>query len=544
MKKFIALMLALVMVIGLAACGEKEPNAEATDPAAPDASDVAPDVAAPDAEKYGGVLDIATHTDPGSIDPHYTSGTEFYRFSSNVFENPLAQDADGNIVANVCEYELSEDGLTLKLWVRDGVVFHDGSAVEIEDVVASLSRAGLLQKNIKKFFTGFVANVTVADGVATYTFTEYSPNTLYYIAQFQTIASVMPAEICEKYGEEAFTDVAECIGTGPYKLDKYTAGIGYEMSRFDGYVPVAEGQTGEAAPKKAYLDKINLWINQDDTSRNTALMNGEYDVTMVDDADYVELLSKQGYTQAQGGGVKTCYLAFNTKGDRPVNDVNLRKAIACLIDIDQFVEITNATLSFDYDGSPMPKKNNPYYTDKFQNADYLGKNLELAKQYLDASNYNGEEIVILAAKYEDCCVLLESYMREFGLNVKLEYMDQTAAAEYYANNSNPYDIMIAGATQVASYPALIPAALKDTYWGNERKDELFDALSVEPIGSAASMEMWDELSTLWIEDASIVCLFNFGMLDMHNAELVYESSSTYYTAYYNMYWQNPSAHAE
>lgn len=543
MKKIIALLLALAMVIGLVACGEKEPAAEATNPAAPEASDAAPEVADPDAEKYGGVLDISTNSDPGSIDPHYTSGTEFYAFSSNVFENPLAQDAEGNIVANVCEYELSEDGLTLKLWVRDGVVFHDGSAVEIEDVVASLDRAGMLQKNVKNSFTALIDSVSVADGVATYTFTEYSPSTLYYISVLQTFAAVMPKEICEKYGENAFTDVAECIGTGPYKLDNYTVGVGYEMSRFDGYVAVEEGMTGEAAPKKAYLDKINLWINQDNTSRFTATLNHEYDVTNdVNDADFLDMMVNQGFVMSADKSVKTCYLAFNTKGDRPVNDVNLRKAIACLVDIDEFIQVQNYNSS-DYDGSPVPKSS-IYYTDKFANADYVGKNLELAQQYLDASDYNGEEIVILAAKYEECCVLLESYMREFGLNVKLEYMDQNAASAYYSDNSNPYDIMIAGATMVASYPALIPTALKDTYWGNERKDELFEALKTEPIGSEASMEMWDELTTLWIEDASIVCLFNFGGAGVYNEELVRNDNATYFSTYYNSYWKDPSAHLD
>lgn len=533
MKKLLVLLLALSMAFSIVACGEK------TNPTVPGESQGAD----PEAAKYGGVLNIAIGTDPGSIDPHYTSGTEFYKYSNNVFENPLAQDAKGNIVANVCEYEMSEDGLTLKLWVRDGVKFHDGSAVEIDDVVASLDRAGKLQRNVSKSFTAYVENVNVADGVATYTFSKFSPSALYNISLYQTIAAVMPKEVCEKYGEEGFTDIADCIGTGPYKLEKYTPGIGYEMVRFDDYVPVEEGFTGEAAPKKAYLDKINVWINQDVTSLYTTLMNGEYDVATVYDADYLGLLSNVGFVKEGGIGVKTCYLAFNTKGTRPVNDVNLRKAIACLADIDELARVEGVNLDYSHDGCPVPA-GNQYYTDKFVNAEYVGRNLELAQKYLDASDYNGEEIVILAAKYPDSCVLLESYMREFGLNVKLEYMDQTAAAAYWADNSNPYDIMIAGATMVASYPALIPAALKDTYWGNERKDELFAALNTEPIGSAASLDMWDELTTLWIDDASIVCLYNFGTSIMHPEDLVFENNATYYITFYNMYWKNPSAHAE
>ena len=135
MKKLLVLLLALSLAFSIVACGGKTNPPVSTETQGAD----------PEAAKYGGVLDIAIHTDPGSIDPHYTSGTEFYKYSNNVFENPLAQDAKGNIVANVCEYELSEDGLTLKLCDTAGI--HDTDD-RVEQLGVERSRRALEQAEL------------------------------------------------------------------------------------------------------------------------------------------------------------------------------------------------------------------------------------------------------------------------------------------------------------------------------------------------------------------------------------------------------------
>ena len=548
MKKFAALLLAVVMVMSLAACGQQgtqstpvqAPAESGTSAAAaPEAAPAAQEAPAQaDGPKYGGVLDFADKSDPGTLDPHYSSGTETYCWSTNVFEGPISADAEGNYWPNVCDYEYSEDGLTLTLTVRDGVTFHDGSAVEIEDVAASIERACILQPNMKKGFGDILESASVEDDKVVYTFTEYNPNTLYYLS-YMTIAAIMPKEICEKYGENPIIDTADCIGTGPYFIKEYEQGIVYKMDRYDGYVAVPEGHTAEAAPKMAYLDSINFWINQDESSRLVSIMNGDYDEAFIE-GDNAEMLKQMEYNQILVGQGKTVYLAFNTKGDRPVNDVNLRKCITSLIDIDEMITINGAE-GVDYDPCIVPA-GNMYYTDKFAKAEYLGQDLERAKAYLDASDYNGEEIVILAAKYPKGCMLLESYMKSFGLNVSVLEMDQEAAKAFWADNSNPYDIMIAGASKVTAYPSLTPSALTSTYWGNEQKDELFKQLKKEPVGTEKSLELWNEFIDLWIEDASIVCLYNFKNTDMVHKDLVCDDPGIYFELRYNYYWTNPEEH--
>ena len=114
----------------------------------------------------------------------------------------------------------------------------------------------------------------------------------------------------------------------------------------------------------------------------------------------------------------------------------------------------------------------------------------------------------------------------------------------FVNKVREGDIMIAGSTQVTTYPALVPAALKSTYWGNERKDELFKQLNLEPIGSENSHKLWNELVDLWVEDASIVCLFTFNEPYVGAPGLNLNNPAMFFAAFYDAYWDNPSEHMD
>jgi peptide/nickel transport system substrate-binding protein len=61
---------------------------------------------------------------------------------ANVFEGLTRFMGDGSVVPGLAEsWEISDDGLTYTFTLRDGVTFHDGTAMDAEDVKFSLDRA-------------------------------------------------------------------------------------------------------------------------------------------------------------------------------------------------------------------------------------------------------------------------------------------------------------------------------------------------------------------------------------------------------------------
>ena len=86
------------------------------------------------------VIGIAQDLDQ-SLDPHYAvaAGTKEVMF--NVFEGLVKYDSNGNTVPAVAsDVQISDDGLVYTFTLRDGVKFHNGDTVDLDDVIYSIQR--------------------------------------------------------------------------------------------------------------------------------------------------------------------------------------------------------------------------------------------------------------------------------------------------------------------------------------------------------------------------------------------------------------------
>ena len=201
MKKLLAMLLAIVMIVGLmAACNggdETKPSETPTQGGSAEnptqgAADVPTEPTRANEERYGGHLDVCIQSNPTGLDPNKQTGTWKYIWTDCVYENALTRDAEDKIAPGVCDYELSEDMLTLKLWPREGITFHDGTPVEAEDVLASIKRACSMNATRQKVIVDVAESMTIEGNVLTIKFKEYKEQTLYYLAAWQTWIAVMP----------------------------------------------------------------------------------------------------------------------------------------------------------------------------------------------------------------------------------------------------------------------------------------------------------------------------------------------------------------
>lgn len=537
MKRTLALLLAVVMVLGLAACGQ--PSAAPQEETAAPAENAAPE-ADPEAERYGGTF-VLSWTPGDTFDPMKTSGWKSYCWAMNVYEGVLARDADGNLAPGVCDYEVSDDGLVLKLWVRDGVTFHDGSPVEIEDVLASIKRAEATVSRYAKSYTPYVESEVIDGDVLTITFSEYSLDTLYYFAANQTWNVVLPKEICEKYGtDNAIIDVADAIGTGPYKLVEGEPGVQMVLERYDAYVPVPEGRTGVASPKKAYVDKIIVKARNDDSVDAMALISGETDFIVRDPA-LDDLYTTGDVTLDFDLKTSAYYIAFNCDNPaRAVYDANVRKAIAAALDYNSLEKVVMGDLG----NSIYTPTVGAYESKIYANAEYTGAaNIELAKKYLDEAGYQGEEIVLLIGDIlQDIGPVAKECLDAAGINIKVEHMDYTAMTEYILNPENPWDMVYASSDAV-DHPALMATRFISDSWTNEEKAELMNTLNKTTIGSAESLEAWDKLDALLAEECpDIIFCHGAGELYAYNADLNWNTNGGTWRYWWNVYWNNPADH--
>ena len=554
MKKLLTLLMAVVLVVTMAACTTPQPTEASTGPKEtqkPTESQKPNETTAsteqetepvdPLAGRYGGHLNVAIGSTSWSyLDPSKSTGAGNYLWTRMIWEAPLTRDLNGQIQPCVCDFELSADALTLKLWVREGKKFHDGTSVEIDDVVASVMRA--THKSPRSYVSDYVESVKVENGVATFKFKEYNEKTMYYIACTNPFIGVMPKEIAEKYSYESknFIDnVAEAIGTGPYKITDYREGEYVEMARFEDYVVVDEGLTGYAAPRRAYMDTVTFYFPTDVNNAAIAMLNGEYDYSAgILGPDYYDRMEAAGIEKRPGDLSTTGrVMFFNTFGNSITsNDPNLRKAIVAAIDIPEFMSIdagecwVTGNLTLD----------ELYHTDIFDKADYFGEdNIELAKKYLAASNYQGEPVqLVVPSGQTDIFTMVDAYLKAAGINTVLVPMEGTAFTEFRADPKNNWDFYF-GSVALNNTPVLLSDTIMKTDYNSEKKDALLAELNKLPAGSAAYVAKWKELASQMVEDCAVIGFGRQYGYYILNADLQFDNGRAYY---FNAYWEHPEEH--
>ena len=530
MKKLLALLLVVVMAVSLIACGT--PNDGPTDPSTSDS-------------KYGGHLDYVLDFKPANLDPAKSTGLWAYTFTSMIYEAPLTRDAEGNIRPNVCNYELSDDQLTLKLWVRDGVKFHDGTDVEIEDVVASIKRA--VHKSPREFVAGYIKDVQIDDkGVATITFKEYNEKTMYYIACVNPFIGVMPKEIAEKYPYDAKNQqyiiaVEDAIGTGPYQVTELLTEISVSMKRFEDYVPVPEGYTGFAAPKMAYLDTLTFYYNTDESASCIGLMNGDYGLKSGAGA-YEEQFKAAGLVGMENLSNTGHMINFNTYEDTILGkSADMRKAMIAAINWVEYFSINDV----ESDGKGVsPVLDSKYATDVFAKAPYFvtdGTNVATSKAYQEKAGYKGEEIkLVINSGLITEITALSGYWKAAGINVSIESKESAAFTEHYGTKGNIWGLRYQWPTLNNSPTLLSNTIMKDTY-STPEKDRLYDELTKLIAGTPEYQAKWEELAQQMVDDCVIVFMKQTGLTWWSDPDLVfdYDGLSPYL---FNADWKNPAEH--
>lgn len=583
-KKWIALLLALAMAAGvLAGCGgNKEPVDEApVDGASVDGAvsgdadgDGIPDQYANLAyfdtehpERYGGKLTQAIGTADAHLDINAagaTSGTSYW--ARYVYESALATGIDGKLYPLVCEYTYDEENHSwLELTVREGVTFHDGSLVEIEDVWASYNRNPKYQHILDG-----ITNVEIADGVL---HIDYDPavgciKALYWFGYHDASFGIMPKEICEQWsGFETgvITAPQYVIGTGAYKLiaEEYVPMELYPLARHEGYLPSLEGgapdyPNGSAEPRIAYLDRIDLVVNTDSNTSMMQLMQGNYDVIFanIDTFARLEPMGYQMYVDPTGKPISdtpamffNLHTAESAVGDGKAStsiladDPNLRKAICAAINID---EAMYAYYSDWWIECASPVLIDGYSTDAFDNAEYRNKegDIEEAKEYLAQSNYNGETLVIRypSGSGSSLCNVIKKNCEAVGIKIDVELMDISAYQQDFRMGASGWDMYITFGANTFAWAGFMPVNSYIT-WGNTEGAALRAELFSEMNGTAESIAAWEALSQLMADECSYFVLGK-SKGDRFVTVPGLNVNCSGYTRYCSAYWDNPSEHMD
>ena len=339
-----------------------------------------------------------------SLDPHYTvaAGTKEVMF--NVFEGLVKYDSNGDTIPAVAsEVQVSDDGLVYTFTLRDGVKFHNGDAVDLDDVIYSIQRCKEDPNVNPQTSTGLACIESLEkDGDNKLVMTLSEPNT--ELMSLLTLA-IIPAD----YDKQ---DTAP-IGTGPYKFVSRTAQESVELEKFADYWGTP-----------ANIDKVTYKINENVEGLIMGLESGALDLVSHLTSTQTAELSKENFNIEQGtmNLVQALYLN-NAKA--PFDNEQVRQALCYAVDRQGVLD-----MAFDGYGFPIGSNVFPAFTKYYDESltDYYKPDTAKAKELLAQAGYpDGFDMVItVPANYQPHCDTAEviaEQLKEVGINATLNKVE-------------------------------------------------------------------------------------------------------------------------
>lgn len=478
MKKYatrvLAMILALVMVVGLVGCGGKDDTPSGTGTIKEE-------------------LIIGTNDDIVVLDPCQTVSTRDLEFMLCTHSLLIKQDPEnpGTFIGDLCESFEQVSDVVWKFKLRQGVKFHNGEELKANDVLFTFERAkdSSYTSDHVSWIESFVAD---DDYNLTMTLNAPVQDILYCISQ-NTLAIV---------NEKACTedpDMGPAVGTGPFELKEHIAGDHTTIVRFDDYF-------GEA-PKSKYI----TWkIIPEASARMVALQAGEIDLLLNPARIELSTVESDSKLQLFTGESDQCeYLVFNVSR-APWNDERVRQAIAYAIKKEEVLLVAEegygvVANTFFGPGFGRTDDVNKYETD-------LDKAKDLLKQAgFDESNpleftaYTSMEYKTLQAQ------VIQDNLKQIGVTMHIETMEHPALKQLF--KTAEFDVSFTNWANENSGPDTNSRPLFYTGNGSNRShtsdawiDAQIDKAAVEQ-DLAAREQMYVELQQYIIDKANIIPLY-------------------------------------
>ncbi|KWR70336.1 peptide ABC transporter substrate-binding protein [Arthrobacter sp. W1] len=279
----------------------------------------------------GGTLVYASgDAEPSCLDPHVGGNYPQALVASQYLESLFTKDADGKIIPWLAEStEVSEDGLTRTITLRDGITFTDGTKLTAEAIKANIQH---LKDPNTASSTGYLAVGKVVDieivDELTAKLTLSSPDNALLESLSMPWTAIESPKALER---DQATNCASPVGTGPFKVESWEHQKAVNLVRNDDYVlPVGDKAR---ADDKAYLDGITWRFIPEAATRYAALQSGEVDVIDNAQPDTIATATKDnslGHLDAPRPGASNRIELNSSKA--PFDDQRVREAFIRAVD--------------------------------------------------------------------------------------------------------------------------------------------------------------------------------------------------------------------
>ena len=401
--------------------------------------------------------------------------------------------ADGQIEPRLAESMVSNaDGTEWRFTIRQGVKFHDGTDMTIDDVVATFKRHS--DENSKSGAFGIMQGITEVTSEGNEVIFKMATGN----ADLPFLLSDYHLVVQPKGGVD---NPNAGIGTGTWKLVTAEPGVRYTF----------EKNPADWDATRGHYDGVELIVINDNTARTSALQSGQVDIINRVDPKVAKLLAKMPGVVVENVSGRGHYVFLMHTNTAPFDNKDLRLAMKYAINRQEMVD----KILDGYGGVGNDTPINaayPLYTAIAQREFDVAK----AAEHYKASGHDGSPIVLIVADTAfpgavDAAALFQQSAAAAGIPLEIQRVPDDG---YWSDvwNVKPFCASYWGGRpvqdQMWSTAYLSTADWNDTKYKNPDLDAMILAARSET-DTAKRTDLYKKIAELVNDDGGTICpMFN------------------------------------
>ena len=484
--RFLKLALAGVVGVLVVACA---PAAGTDTPPAP-----AGEQEAAPAEQ---VLRVGWGGAPPTLTPITASADTEIAFLNAVYDYLIDTDANNELVPRLATgWTVSEDGTQVTLTIAEGVTFHSGEALTLDDIIWTFDRLRAPDAGATADLYANIESIEPGDGsTLVFTLAQPDPDFLYTLTDNHAV--ILQAD-AQNIG-------SDFNGTGPFQLDTYTAEDRASL--------VANPAYFQGAPGVGRLEFIYFGDNE---AAVNALRGGVVDAVLrLDNATFLSLADDPNFNAVDVA--TNGHDLVRLRADRaPGDDPRVREAFKLATNREAIFERTQYGFGARGRDNPIGPLYSAYFAEDLEPLPY---DPDRARELLAEAGYgDGLDMTLVVPNAPGRPALAEvlaAQWAEVGINVTIEVQEE---AVYYGDEGwLEVDLAI---TPWGSRPVpqlyldlayVCGAQWNEAYYCNDELDALI-ATARSTLDEEVRAQAYRDIQQLLIEDGPVIIPYFFAAL--------------------------------
>jgi len=465
----------------------------------------------------GGVIDVATIGEPPTLDAMASTVDLVGVISQHIFETLYTFDAAWRIVPLLAARlpDITPDGLSYTITLREGVPFHDGQVMTSHDVVASLRRWMTVATRGRQAARRVARVEAVSPTMVRITMSARYAPLLALLAFNNSAAIVLPANRQE-------VPMQAPVGTGPYRLqrrlpDRYT-----QLVRFERYAARPEASNGYGGARLRHLDEIRFVPVPDASTRLEGAVSGQFDFVSDIPVEAYGRLVDQPRTQPvilkPFGWVA---IVFNTRRG-PGASQALRRAVRTALNMGDIMMAAFGDPAFYALNGSLYPPGSTWHSWAGVDGAYNLADPVAARALARAAGYDGTPLRFLTSRqqpfhYKTAFVAADA-LRQAGFAVELQLVDWATLSQRRAN-PDLWDMYVSDSPFLPEPALLGPMnAQGPGGWSSPARNAALAAFEAE-MDPAKRIALWARMQEIIMAEAPIIKVGDYNSLSARSPHL-------------------------